>query len=251
MGCNKSDGAHLVGQDPRVQGERGVLGAPPDSLVTAILGTHTHKFEDILNAVQSIKATLEPKIDALHIDVGHLREEHKKLKERVTSAEGTISELCSSLETATNHIKDLQKEVLHLRQRLEDQEGRSWRCWFAFTRKSGQEFPYAPQLLLRVVPGGAVSLHEPSLRAWEVAGIVEGGDLFEDHMLVPFDNLVNDFSVSPGTFMAYVAVTRQAAVRWDTLPRELDTSILLQTLLTHGGERKAITHIYKWRLDAP
>ncbi|KAJ1131772.1 hypothetical protein NDU88_010105 [Pleurodeles waltl] len=48
-----------------------------------------------------------------------------------------------------------------------------------------------------------------------------------------------------GTFMAYAAVTRQAAVYWNTMPREPDTSILLQTLLTHGGERKAITNIYK------
>ncbi|KAJ1115905.1 hypothetical protein NDU88_004125 [Pleurodeles waltl] len=203
MGCNKSDGPRLVGRDTRVQGEQGGLGTPPDSSVTAILEAHTQKFEDILTAVQSIKYTLEPRIAALHIDVGHLREEHKKLKERVTSAEGTISVL------------------------------------------SGQEFPYAPQLLLRVVPGGAISLRDPSLRAWEVAGIVEWGDLFEDHMLIPYDDLVNDFSLSPGTFMTYAAVTRQPAVRWVSLPREPDTSILLQTLLTHGGEKKAITNIYK------
>ncbi|KAJ1176605.1 hypothetical protein NDU88_001876 [Pleurodeles waltl] len=119
--------------------------------------------------------------------------------------------------------------------------GRPW----AGPQGPRQEFPYATQLSLRVVPGGAISLRGSSLRAWEVAGIVEWGDLFEDHMLIPFDNLLNDFGVSPGTFMAYVAVTRQAAVRWDTLPREPDTSVLLQTLLTHGGERKAITSIYK------
>ncbi|KAJ1174453.1 hypothetical protein NDU88_006275 [Pleurodeles waltl] len=111
--------------------------------------------------------------------------------------------------------------------------------------QQGQEFLYVPQLLLLLVLGGAVSLHDPSLRAWEVAGIVEWGDLFEDHMQVLFDNIVNNFGVSPGTFMAYAVVTRQAAVRCDTLPREPDTSILLQTLLTHGGERKDITNIYK------
>ncbi|KAJ1083200.1 hypothetical protein NDU88_003360 [Pleurodeles waltl] len=119
------------------------------------------------------------------------------------------------------------------------------RCWSAFTRKSGQEFPYAPQLSLRVVLGSDISLRDLSLRAWEVLGIVEWGDLFEDHKVVPFDNLVNDFGVSPGTFMSYAAMMRQAAVRWDTLPREPDTSILLQTVLTHRGERKAITNIYK------
>ncbi|KAJ1176627.1 hypothetical protein NDU88_001898 [Pleurodeles waltl] len=122
MGCNKSVRPHLTGQGPCVLEAQRDPGAPLDSSVTAILGAHTEKFDDILNAVQSIKSILEPKIDALHIDVGHLREEHKKLKDRVTTTEGTISELCPSLANATKHIKDLQKEVLHLCQRLEDQE---------------------------------------------------------------------------------------------------------------------------------
>ncbi|KAJ1215946.1 hypothetical protein NDU88_003552 [Pleurodeles waltl] len=56
--------------------------------MSAILASHTQKFDDILNAVQSIKSTLEHKIDALCIDMGHMREEHKKLKDRVASAEG-------------------------------------------------------------------------------------------------------------------------------------------------------------------
>ncbi|KAJ1163532.1 hypothetical protein NDU88_003990 [Pleurodeles waltl] len=123
MGHNKFS-PRLVGRDPRVQGG---LGIPPDSSVTAILGAHTQKFEDILTAVQKHKVHFGTKIDALHINVGHLREEHKKLKERVTSAEGTISVLFPSLESATKHIKDLQKAVLYLRQWLEDQEGKSRR----------------------------------------------------------------------------------------------------------------------------
>ncbi|KAJ1165565.1 hypothetical protein NDU88_005986 [Pleurodeles waltl] len=62
-------------------------GVPQDLPVSAILAAHTQKFDDILSAIQSIKSTLEPKIDALCIDMGHLREEHKKLKDRVASAE--------------------------------------------------------------------------------------------------------------------------------------------------------------------
>ncbi|KAJ1178120.1 hypothetical protein NDU88_003367 [Pleurodeles waltl] len=80
MRRTKSDTPGMAGLGPRMsatQRERG----RPDLSVTAILAAHTHKFEDILNAVQSIKSTLEPKIDALCIDVGHLREEHKKLKD--------------------------------------------------------------------------------------------------------------------------------------------------------------------------
>ncbi|KAJ1106050.1 hypothetical protein NDU88_003453 [Pleurodeles waltl] len=42
---------------------------------------------DILNAVQSIKSTLKPKIDALCINMGYMWEEHKKLKDRLATAE--------------------------------------------------------------------------------------------------------------------------------------------------------------------
>ncbi|KAJ1191322.1 hypothetical protein NDU88_000638 [Pleurodeles waltl] len=83
------------------------------------------------------------------------------------------------------------------------------------------------------------------ISAWEIAGIVEWGELFEDHMLIPFTSFVNDFGVSPGTFLTYAAITRHAALYWGTIPKEPNTSVLLQTLLTQGGERNAITNIYK------
>ncbi|KAJ1121135.1 hypothetical protein NDU88_009263 [Pleurodeles waltl] len=68
-------------------------GVSPDVLVMTILVEHTQTFNDILNAVQSIKSTLEPKDDALHIDLDHLSEDHKKLKDRVATTESTVSEL--------------------------------------------------------------------------------------------------------------------------------------------------------------
>ncbi|KAJ1127742.1 hypothetical protein NDU88_006135 [Pleurodeles waltl] len=121
MGRTKSDRPGVVGPGPCMLAMQSEPGALPDLSVTAILVVHTQKFKDILNAAQSINSTLEPKIDALRIDVGHLREEHKKLKDRVATTESTVSELRLSLATAPKHIKDLQKEVLHLHQRLEDQ----------------------------------------------------------------------------------------------------------------------------------
>ncbi|KAJ1195666.1 hypothetical protein NDU88_004934 [Pleurodeles waltl] len=49
-----------------------------DYSLAITLVEHTQKCKDILNAVLDIKTTLEPKIDALRIDIGHLREDHKK-----------------------------------------------------------------------------------------------------------------------------------------------------------------------------
>ncbi|KAJ1140244.1 hypothetical protein NDU88_006601 [Pleurodeles waltl] len=78
-------------------------GASPDTSVAAILAANTQTFEDLLNAVQSIKSTPEPKIDALRIDMGHLWEEHKKLKDRVATTQSTVSELRPSLANTTMH----------------------------------------------------------------------------------------------------------------------------------------------------
>ncbi|KAJ1127336.1 hypothetical protein NDU88_005739 [Pleurodeles waltl] len=46
----------------------------PDASLAATLAEHSQRFNDI-------KDTLEPKIEALCIDMGHLREDHKKLKD--------------------------------------------------------------------------------------------------------------------------------------------------------------------------
>ncbi|KAJ1194798.1 hypothetical protein NDU88_004084 [Pleurodeles waltl] len=55
----------------------------------ATLAEHSQRFNKILSAVLDIKSTLQPKIDALLIDKHHMREDHKKLKERVEAAEAT------------------------------------------------------------------------------------------------------------------------------------------------------------------
>ncbi|KAJ1218220.1 hypothetical protein NDU88_005803 [Pleurodeles waltl] len=99
-------------------------------VVRTVLRTHNITGRDAPNQTawdvgSSINSTLEHKIDALRMDIIHLHEDHKKLKDCVATTESTASELCLTIVDTTMHIKDLQKEVLHLRQRLEDQEGRS------------------------------------------------------------------------------------------------------------------------------
>ncbi|KAJ1105293.1 hypothetical protein NDU88_002701 [Pleurodeles waltl] len=115
-GRTKSDRPGMAGPGTRISVIQREPGASLDISVAAILAAHTQKFEGILNAVQSIKSTLEPKIDALRIDVGQLREALKKLKDRAATTKSTVSELRPSLANATKHIKDLQKEVLQLHQ---------------------------------------------------------------------------------------------------------------------------------------
>ncbi|KAJ1173687.1 hypothetical protein NDU88_005513 [Pleurodeles waltl] len=112
MGRIKTDRPGTTGtgtQEKAVLGERG---DSRDASLATKLAKHTQKFNDILNAVQDIKSTLEPKIDSLGIPIGHLHEDHKKLKDRVEATENTVSEMCPTVMDVATHINDLQKEVL-------------------------------------------------------------------------------------------------------------------------------------------
>ncbi|KAJ1200825.1 hypothetical protein NDU88_004646 [Pleurodeles waltl] len=69
--------------------ELGEQGGSPDASLATTPAEHTQKFNDILNTVLDIKSTLESKINSLRIDIGHLREDHKKLKDRVETTENS------------------------------------------------------------------------------------------------------------------------------------------------------------------
>ncbi|KAJ1099615.1 hypothetical protein NDU88_004714 [Pleurodeles waltl] len=103
------------------------------------------------------------------------------------------------------------------------------KCWTKYTYKKQQKYQYAPQLSLWALPGCANNRYKPTASGWEIAGIVEWGDIFEDHLLVPFDSLVNDYDIPPGTFLTYVALTRYAALYWGNIHKEPHTSVLMQT----------------------
>ncbi|KAJ1214635.1 hypothetical protein NDU88_002253 [Pleurodeles waltl] len=125
MGHNKSDKHGADGLAPCAQHAQSSSGVPQDLSVSAKLAAHTQKFDDILLSVQGVKSTLESKIDALCIDMGHLGKEHKTLKEHVASTDSEVTELLPPLATATQHVRDLQREVSCLHQRTEGQEGRA------------------------------------------------------------------------------------------------------------------------------
>ncbi|KAJ1179173.1 hypothetical protein NDU88_004409 [Pleurodeles waltl] len=111
MGRTKPDRLEMTGTGTQKKMGPGERGGSPDTLLATMLAEHTQKFNDILNAVQDIKSTLEPKTDALQIDIGHLHEDHKKLKDRVEAIENTVSEMRPTVADAATHINDLQKEA--------------------------------------------------------------------------------------------------------------------------------------------
>ncbi|KAJ1115482.1 hypothetical protein NDU88_003706 [Pleurodeles waltl] len=114
MGHNRTDKSGATGSVAHELVEMEERMNSSDISLAATLAEHFQKFNDILNAVIDIKATLELKIDSLRIDMGHLREYHKKLKERVEATENAIPDMQPLVSDATSNISALQKEKLHL-----------------------------------------------------------------------------------------------------------------------------------------
>ncbi|KAJ1122569.1 hypothetical protein NDU88_001055 [Pleurodeles waltl] len=118
-------------QNRSMAGTTGALGgsAEGESLhsregsLGSILATHSRRFHEILLAVLDNKTTLEPKIDTLRIDMGLITDDRKKLKERLKTTESNLASLVPPVSDANAHIRALQDEVAHFRQRADDQEG--------------------------------------------------------------------------------------------------------------------------------
>ncbi|KAJ1096781.1 hypothetical protein NDU88_001912 [Pleurodeles waltl] len=97
------------------------------------MAMHSRRFDGILAAVLDIKNSLEPKIDALQIDVGLMRGDHKKIKERVEIIKSTVASNRPTVKDTEPQIQTLEPEVEELRKRIEDLEGRCRRnnVWLA------------------------------------------------------------------------------------------------------------------------
>ncbi|KAJ1186661.1 hypothetical protein NDU88_003442 [Pleurodeles waltl] len=72
------------------------MGAPPMGLPPRgdhVLQDNDVKFAHLLVAVQDLEVTLELKLDTINKDMGHMHEEHNKLKARVSTCDVTIKEM--------------------------------------------------------------------------------------------------------------------------------------------------------------
>ncbi|KAJ1117307.1 hypothetical protein NDU88_005507 [Pleurodeles waltl] len=92
-----------------------------------LLEDYTQKFMKPLTAVSSLKVLLEPKLEALKIDVGLIQEEHKKLKDRVEDVEIDLAEVSPLVVEHHQHIQSLKKKVTVFRATVDDAEYHSRR----------------------------------------------------------------------------------------------------------------------------
>ena len=85
------------------------------------------KLDTILAAIESSRISTETKIGELAQEFNILRDEHGKLKGRITDTERALAELQPQTTSHQQTISDLQDRVRFLEGRAEDAEGRSRR----------------------------------------------------------------------------------------------------------------------------
>ncbi|KAJ1217019.1 hypothetical protein NDU88_004616 [Pleurodeles waltl] len=69
------------------------------------------KYAELIDAVQSLRTSLEPKLNTLMIDMGQMRDVHNKPKEKVVAQETNISELRPTVSTMQTQALAFQREV--------------------------------------------------------------------------------------------------------------------------------------------
>ena len=85
------------------------------------------KRDNILNAIEHTRERLETKTDEVTVDLSILRDDHKKLAERVTRNESAVGGLQPTVKDTQTQLAELTDHVRYLEGRAEDAEGRARR----------------------------------------------------------------------------------------------------------------------------
>lgn len=85
------------------------------------------RFQQILQAIADTKATLHQDITTVAVGLGLLRDDHKKLSEKVKKNETAIAEMALAQTEGMQKLKALTERVSVLERRAEDAEGRNRR----------------------------------------------------------------------------------------------------------------------------
>ncbi|KAJ1209363.1 hypothetical protein NDU88_004741 [Pleurodeles waltl] len=81
----------------------------------------------IMEAIQDLKSSLEPKLDTVTVDVNLLLADFHKMSEKVKSAELHIHLLKSTAKKLEDQVQCITKQQAQIAAQLEDQEGRARR----------------------------------------------------------------------------------------------------------------------------
>ncbi|KAJ1108057.1 hypothetical protein NDU88_005441 [Pleurodeles waltl] len=99
------------------------MSAQPGTQTSDANRTPEPSLSTIMAAISDLKQTLEPKLDAVTIDVSLVRADFKKLTEKATRAETHIQALKSMSKRLEEHVQLLAKLQKAMEARLEDMKG--------------------------------------------------------------------------------------------------------------------------------
>ncbi|KAJ1164682.1 hypothetical protein NDU88_005116 [Pleurodeles waltl] len=106
-------------------------GTPPQSTIakanTECPSALEEKLDAVLLAIDNTRASLESKIDMVSSGLGLLHTDHRKLADRVTLVEQTVTTLPPRMDNLDTALKELTADVRMPEKRAKDGEGRSLR----------------------------------------------------------------------------------------------------------------------------
>ncbi|KAJ1098249.1 hypothetical protein NDU88_003365 [Pleurodeles waltl] len=85
------------------------------------------KLDLILREIHDLRTAIEHRIDTIATDLSILRDDYRKLADRVLAAEGTLADVAPQHTWNTKAILDLQWHIQKLHNHAEDVESRTWR----------------------------------------------------------------------------------------------------------------------------
>ncbi|KAJ1200905.1 hypothetical protein NDU88_004726 [Pleurodeles waltl] len=94
---------------------------------SALLGESEHSLGELMAFIRDLKGTLEPKHDAVIVEVSLLRADLKKLSDKVTTVESNVAVLRFTNKQLEEQVQYLTKQIEMVTGKVEDQEGRALR----------------------------------------------------------------------------------------------------------------------------
>ena len=87
-------------------------------------------------------------------------------------------------------------------------------------------------------------MHIHDISLWAEKGIDEIRDLYQDGTLMPFQEVIDAYSIPQAHFLKYTAVREAIMRQWEGGPSEPPLSPVLHAILSHGSAKKTISSLY-------
>ena len=117
--------------------------------------------------------------------------------------------------------------------------------WNLCLRKTGSRILYSPEIPIRMLTSLLHNWDWRHLQNWAEVGVTRMGDLYRDGVLLPFEELSQEFELPLGDFLLHGAVTAAIRKHWKRGLEEPPVHCSSQYVATTEGRVKAATCLYR------